>query len=130
MGALADLRAQVVAALGTIPEVVAEDWTVHPAPIDAISPPAYFLEWDRDRSSAALTFCQRTGFLQVVAIAARIEPDPGYELLESMLEAAWTAFAVARIPAGDTSGFGPLDVGGIKYLSAQISITAPLTFGE
>ena len=129
VGAFADLRARVVVALtGLAP--ADEDWPVHDAPVDAVSPPCFVLVWP-EPWLVPRTVCAYVATLEVVCVAARIDPAPGYVELEAMVEAALPALQRAGLPvapAAAVGGAGPLEVGGLTYLSARIRVTQPVTF--
>jgi hypothetical protein len=119
---LGELRLAVADALDGLDP----DWMVHPAPVDALTPPAFMLVWG-DPTGIWLTpasFCSSYAQLEVVAVAARLEPDANYETLEAMVTLAngvLNRFAVAQ-----TSAPGPFEIGQITYLAARILITQPV----
>jgi hypothetical protein len=117
-----ELVAQVLRSL----DVGAE---VHPLPVDALSPPAFFLKW-ADPWTEPATHCLDLAHLQVVCVAARVDVEPGIETLELMVEGALAAFNRAGIPHGITSGPRPLDVGGVAYLAAEISVSNTVNVGS
>lgn len=126
MGAFADFRARVVAALeGLAP--VDDDWPVHDAPVDAVSPPCFVLVWP-DPWLVPRTVCAYVATLEVVCVAARLDPAPGYVELEALVAAAIPALQRAGLPLVSTGGALPLEVGGLTYQSARIRITQPVTF--
>jgi len=125
MGALGDLRASVAGMLGQIAEVVAGAWTVHPNVVDAISPPAFMLVW-ADPWLARTAVCTYDARLSLLAVSARIEPDPGIEILESMVEAALGAITDPAVEVLAPFGF---ELGGLRYQAARITVHRPITLG-
>lgn len=124
MGALAELRGRVVAAL----ELAPDEWAVHAAPVDAVTPPAYMLVWS-DPWLYPAAACHHHARLAVVCIAARIDPDPGIATLEEMVEAALMHLQAARIPAPEVGAPGPFPIGGVPYLAARLTITTTVPTG-
>lgn len=125
MGALADLRALVATALeGLAP--AGDDWPVHDGPVDAISPPCFVLVWPEPWLIPA-TFCVETANLDVIVVAARIDPAPGYVELESLLEAAVPALRAAGVSYTSAGAAGPLEVSGLTYLSSRLHVAHPVT---
>lgn len=124
MGALADLRARIVAALDGLDP----DWNVHGGPVDALTPPAYMVvpvePW-----LTRLAICSHEARLWLVIVAGRIEPDPGIETIESMIERGVAALDAARIPIAQVGAPGRFEIGGIAYLAARATIAAPVTIG-
>jgi hypothetical protein len=129
MGAFADLRADVADALAPIITATPE-WSLHPLPVDAISPPAFLLVWADPWISRRLTACAYETQLAVRCVSARIDPDPGIETLELMVEQAIAALDVARIPVAQLGAPGPLDIGGLHYQAASLVVPRTLTIGE
>jgi hypothetical protein len=126
VGALADLRALVATALtGLAP--AGDDWPVHDGPVDAVSPPCFVLVWPEPWLVPA-TACWYTATLDVIAIAARIDPAPGYGELEALLEAAVPAITGTGVPIVNVGGAAPLEVGGLTYLSSRVHLASPVSF--
>lgn len=124
--------------LATFRESVAEaltesangnDIAVLDTPADAVSPPAYMLQWAEpwlERSTA----CAFRVALDLWCISARVDPDPGVEFLELMVESALGDLNRARIPGAQVaSSPGPLELGGVRYLAARITVYANLNLG-
>ncbi len=104
------------------------DWSVLSAPVDACTPPAFVLVW-ADPWLTRSTGCTYGARLDVVAVAARLNPEPGIETLETMIERATGALDLARAPIVDVSVPGPFDIGKVPYLSARLHVTSSLTLG-
>jgi hypothetical protein len=119
---LAEFRSAAAAALDGLDD----SWAVHPAPLDGMQPPAFMLVWG-DPWLAPATNCARYATLEVVAVAARLEPEANYPTLETMVAAANLALEAAALIPAQTARPGPLDFGGITYLAARILIRQPVT---
>lgn len=132
MAAFGDVRLRVAAALAGLAPA-GDDWPVHDAPVDAVTPPCYLLVWP-ERPAVWLvpaTFCRFVTELQVVCIAARIDPAPGYLELEQLVEAALPALSAAGFgfrPDRAVDGPGPLEIGGLTYQSARIFVSQSVGF--
>lgn len=123
MGALADLRDRVAAALAP---VAGDEWDVLPAPVDAVVPPAFMLVWSEPWIVSA-TFCVWTARLDVVAISNRFDPAAGIENLETLVETGLKRLAVAGLPSV-TAGFpGRWEHGGVTYLASRLTLSQPVT---
>lgn len=121
---LGELRAAVADALTPI----SEDWTVHPAPVDSLEPPAFVCVW-ADPWLVPATFCIQTAALEVVCVAARLEPEGNYPTLEAMVDAANVALDGARLKAAQTGRPGPFEIAGVTYLSARILVRHSVELG-
>lgn len=122
MSALGDLRAQVAGALAPL----SEDWQVHAGPVDAIEPPAFIVVW-ADPMLTPATACNYAARLQIICAAARMDPLPGYEQIEAMLEAALPALAAAGLPIVQAGGSFPYEHGGLQYQAVRITLAHPVT---
>lgn len=129
MGVLADYRTTVAGAL----ELLDPEWSVHRAPVDALEPPAFMLRWgDGGPDSTWLvrsTHCVHGARLDVVCVAARIDPEPGIETIELMVERAVVALDAVRVPVVDVRGPGPFEIGGLTYQAARLVVASPVTIG-
>jgi hypothetical protein len=130
VGSFADLRDDVAAALT---EVLVDhpDWAVHPLPVDALDPPAYLLEWSDPWVPSRSTVCRYDTAIEIRCVGARIDPSPGLEVLELMVEEALLALDGGRFPFRSVLAPRPFTIGGVQYLAATIllgstvSITKP-----
>lgn len=122
MGALADLRLGVA----TVLDALDPDWTVHPSAVDALSPPAFVLGW-ADPWTEPSTHCVEVARLEIVLVVGRIDPDPGIETLELMVEASTAALTAAGFRPMTTAP-GPIEVGGIRYLGARQTVARNVAF--
>lgn len=86
MDALTDLRTKVAVTLD------AGTWPVHDLPIESPSPPCFVLAWGEPWLEGPQTACAYLARLNVRAIAPRLVPDQGYDVLERMV-----GFAVGRL---------------------------------
>jgi len=122
VGALAALRGRVVPVL----EDLSEDWTVYPAAVDSLDPPAFVVGW-ADPWTVPATHGVETARLEIIAVVGRVEAEPGVATLELMVENALAALAVAGFRAS-TIPPGPFEIGGLAYLAARIVIAYPVVF--
>jgi hypothetical protein len=129
MGAFADVRTFVANALQTVIDANPE-WSLCPLPVDALTPPAYVLTWADPWVPRALTHCAYAAQLGIRCVSARIDPDPGIELLETMVELALDALTTAGLPATYVSTPAPLELGGLNYQAAQILIVTTISSVE
>lgn len=123
MGALADLRTRAAQALAPIN---GDPWDVHALPVDSIVPPAYMLTWSEPWLAPA-THCTTTARLDVMAIANRIDLEPGVELLEDLAENAITKLKAAGLPAVTASQMVRFEIGGVIYLASRLTIVQLVT---
>jgi hypothetical protein len=69
------------------------------------------------------TFCQYDAALSVRAISGRLEPDPGIEILEEMIELAVGALDADRLAPSYVNGPHPLMVASITYQAATLHLS-------
>jgi hypothetical protein len=124
-GPFAVFRNRVATALGGL----ADDWEVHPVPVDAITPPAFVLVWG-DPWTTPATHCHDLALMEIVCIAARIDVEPGYETLETMVATAKAALNRAGLAQADTTAPRPFEVGGLTYLAARIQVRNTVNIGS
>ena len=105
------------------------DWSVHPAPVDAVAPPAYLLAW-ADPWLLPSTYCVDDAFLNVVCVAARMEPEANYPTVEEMIRRARVALAGAGFAYVQTSPPGPFDIAQVTYLAARLRVRASVDHTE
>ena len=120
--ALGDLRERVA---GILTDASTEDVAVHAGPVDSVTPPGYMLVWSGPWLTR-LSMCAHTARLQVICVAARIDPLPGYEQLEALTVAAIGALEAAKVPVSDVDAPSPMDFGGLTYQTARITLTQPI----
>ena len=120
-GALALGAMREVAAAALAP-VVDSDPTVHPAPVDATHPPSIILSYDDPWLTPLGMGCLYECRLEVICVAARVEPEPNYAALDELV-----AYVLSRLaedahpwPAELTSAPRRLPIGGVEYLAARI----------
>jgi hypothetical protein len=123
VGTLTRLRQRIVETL-----MIDADWEVHPLPVDSVTPPCFMLEWADPWHNPA-THCFTDAHLDVICIAPRLEPDPGIETLELMVESALGALHRAGIPCGEGSAPRPFEIGGITYLACRIPVHNTVNVG-
>lgn len=118
---LTTLRTAVATALDTVDP----DTVVHSAPVDAVQPPCYVLQW-ADPWLTPASWCQSFAALEVIAVAARLEPDAQYETLETLITGAYAALNTARLTPTTTSTPLPLEIGSVTYLTARLAVREPV----
>jgi len=124
---LAGFRAAVAQTLGTVAHVADGTWALLPAPVDAVEPPAYVLVWGPDPMLAIQTVCTDQAQLEVVAIAARLEPQANYPVLEDMVDAAIAALTPAGLRPWQSLAPAPFQIAQLDYLASRIQIRQPVT---
>jgi hypothetical protein len=115
--------------LGTLRETITQylrdgvtgDIGVFDAIPDSIAPPALYVAWSNPWL-AATTFCQYTGMMQVICVAARIEPGGQYSTLESLVSETLSIFHSKRVTVRDVTAPYPIVLGGVNYLAASVNI--------
>jgi len=123
---LTDFRTGVAQALGTLGQVQAGTWAVHPAPPDLVDPPAYVCDW-ADPMDVNQSMCTDVAELFVVVVGARFaDAAANYPTVEAMVDAARPALTAA--------GFRPWQIlrpvrfpmGQLEYLAARMQIRQPI----
>lgn len=124
MGALGEFRDLIV---GRLAELNPDEWSVYPTVVDAVEPPAFMLEWTpAPQWILPSSFCRYATYLDVLAIAGRVDVEGGIEFLETMIEAA---FPVLEGHVVQALAPGPFEIGGVRYLAARITLQSQLTLG-
>jgi len=126
---LAGLRAAVNTALAGLPDVASGVWALLPTPVDAVEPPAFVIVWGPDPMLAIQTVCADLAQIEVVAIAARLEPEANYPVLEDMIEQAIGALAPAGLRPWQTLAPAPFQIAQMDFLASRIQIRLPVTAG-
>jgi len=129
MTALLDARAKLAAALAPVDDT---DPAVLVDLVDSIEPPALMIGWGEPWLTPD-TSCLRTGRLVITAVAGRLVPGAGIEMLEQLVtytlgrltEAGAGAWPLD--PATGISGPRVFTVGGIQYLACRITVRTPVT---
>ncbi|HKE67388.1 MAG TPA: hypothetical protein VKB59_22505 [Micromonosporaceae bacterium] len=122
----AELRAHVASALTGLAPDADDDWPVHDAPVDSVTPPCFVLVWP-DQWLTQQSVCTYRAQLQIICVAARIEPAPGYEQLEQLVDAALPALTRARVPLVAVGAALPFEIGGLQYQAARITVAGTVT---
>jgi hypothetical protein len=125
---LTDVRARAAAALAPATD---DDPNVYADLPDAVHPPALFLDWV-DPWLEPQTVAGNGWWnarLDVVCIAARVQPGPGVTTLEELV-----TFAIARLkddaypwPAATLQAPRVFTIAGVPYLGARVSYRLPVT---
>jgi len=103
--------------------------------VDSLTPPALMLVWGDPWLAPAVATrptmgpCLWTARLQVLCIAARVEPGPGIRVLEQLV-----ALTVDRLaadpytwPLDAVSAPRVFDIAGLSYLGARVTYLVPIT---
>ena len=132
--ALTEIRAAAAAALAPLTD---DDPNVHVDVVDAVSPPAIMLLWEdpwlqpgAGTAGAVMGPCLWTARLQVLCIAARLEPGPGIAVLEDLV-----TYTVHRLhddlsytwPPATALAPRVFDIGNVPYLGARVTYTVPVS---
>lgn len=88
---------------------------------DSIAPPALYVSW-ANPWLIATTFCQYSGMLQVICVAARIEPGGQYSVLENLVTETLGILHTKRIVVRDVTAPYPIALGGVNYLACSVNI--------
>jgi hypothetical protein len=127
VSALADWRVQIADALATIDP----EWPAAPGPVDQVSPPMFVVSAAADPWLVPAAVCSARVQLQVLAVAGRVDPaEGGLEVLEQMVERALPALQSARVSVVSVGAAVPLDLAGVPYLVARITVANTLTVGK
>jgi hypothetical protein len=126
MTELGSFRARIADTLAAIdPDVPAEA-----GPTDAVHPPMYLVSAAADPWLTPSSVCSVRAQLQVLCIGGRIDPvEGGLEHIETLVTAALPALQAARIPVVQVGAVVPLEIAGIPYLVARITVATALTIG-
>jgi hypothetical protein len=129
--ALTEVRARAAVALAPASE---SDPAVHVDVVDSVSPPALLLVWD-DPWLVPATVAGMNGHYDaqfvVLCVAARLEPGPGVQELEQLVE-----YTIGRLQADpyawpQASSQAPrvFPIGGVQYLGARLIYRVPIQIG-
>jgi hypothetical protein len=123
--ALSALRARAAQVLAPATD---DDPPVMDAPVDAIHPPAYIIEWN-DPWIEFQTPCLWFAQLAVVCVAGRLDPAAGVETLEQMVADVVTRFRADAYTWPQASSSAPrlMEINGVSLLAARIVYRAPVT---
>ena len=123
---MTNLRLAAATALEHVAEVAAGEWALHAAPVDAVAPPAFILQWGPDPWRTNLAVCFDPAQLEVVVIADRLTVEGTYPIIERMVDAAADALAVDRLRPASVLRPGPFEVGNVTYFAARIQLRQPV----
>jgi hypothetical protein len=127
--ALGDVRDTAAAALAPVADT---DPDVFADVVEAVVPPALLTEWAAPWLGAAAGLptmgpCLYTARLRVVLVAGRLEPGPGYDMLDELV-----IYVLSRMRSDSTQWTldqvtAPLqrDLAGVTYLAANVNYTVP-----
>jgi hypothetical protein len=122
------LRARIAAALATVTEVAAGDWAVLDSPVDTVEPPVYLIT-ESPEGATRRTFCTYDVAVEVVCVAARLEPEANWPVAETMREHAAAALEAAQLAPYGWRPVGPEEFAQITYLATRLQLRQPLTIG-
>ena len=88
---------------------------------DSIAPPAVYISWSNPWL-VATTFCQYVSTIQLICVAARIEPGGQYATLESLVGDVLTVTHTQRIAVRDVTSPYPIALAGVNYLACSINL--------
>jgi hypothetical protein len=130
--ALTQVRAAAATALAPAD---ATDPAVHVEVVDSVTPPCLLLVWD-DPWLVPQTVASRNGFYNaqfvVLCVAARLEPGPGVEKLEELIDYAITrlhADVANTWPQASSQAPRVFEIGGVPYLGARVVYQVPVSIG-
>lgn len=101
--------------------VVPDDVSVIASVPDSIAPPCVIVSWGEPWLLPS-THCLFVASLDVICIAARIEPGLQLGVLEDLVSAIVPSFKGMGMAVGSVSSPFPLTLGGVDYLSASINV--------
>jgi hypothetical protein len=108
--------------VGAVPNDVA---VIYHLP-DAVHVPCVFVAW-ADPWLLPTTMCQWESKLEIIAVAARIEPGGHLTVLEDLIAALLPAFRSSReFAVIDATAPYPIEIGGNTYLAASINLKSDL----
>jgi hypothetical protein len=92
---------------------------------DSISPPAVYIAWGNPWLLPT-TFCQYSSAVQLICVAARIEPGGQFTVLEDLVGDVVTVLHSNHIAVRDATSPFPIVLGGVNYLAATINIVSEM----
>lgn len=100
--------------------------------VEAIVPPALLVEWDDPwlepgAGLATMGPCIYTARLQIVMVAGRLEPGPGFRVLDELAVYVLERMRAAPYTWALDQVTSPLqrDLAGVSYLAANVIYTVP-----
>jgi hypothetical protein len=128
---LTQVRAAAAAALAPATDA---DPEVHVDVVDSVTPPALLLVWD-DPWIVPATVAGMNGHYDaqfvVLCVAARLEPGPGVETLERLVD-----YTIDRLhgdanswPQASAQAPRVFEIGGVPYLGARLVYRVPVQIG-
>jgi hypothetical protein len=128
---LTEVRSRAAAALAPASDT---DPQVFVDVVDSVTPPALLLVWD-DPWLVPATVAGMNGFynaqLVVLCVAARLEPGPGVEALEQLVDYTISRLHadVNRWPQASSQAPRVFEIGGVPYLGARVIYRVPVSTG-
>jgi hypothetical protein len=129
--ALTQVRAAAAAALAPVADT---DPAVHVEVVDSVTPPCLLLVWDDPWLQPATTAGMNGHYdaqFVILCVAARLEPGPGVEKLEQLVDYTITRLhADANVwPQASSQAPRVFEIGGVPYLGARVSYRVPVSIG-
>lgn len=92
---------------------------------DSIAPPAVYIAWGNPWLLPT-TFCQYASAVQLICVAARIEPGGQFAILETLIGDVVTVLHENKIAIRDATSPFPIALGGLNYLAATVNIVSDM----
>lgn len=92
---------------------------------DSIVPPAVYIAWGNPWLLPT-TYCQYSSAIQLICVAARIEPGGQFAVLEDLVGDIVTVLHSNHVAIRDATSPFPITLGGINYLAATINIVSEM----
>lgn len=106
---------------GMLVEGLPDDIGVFDIIPDSVAPPAVYVAWSNPWL-VQTTFCQYVSTIQLICVAARIEPGGQFAVLESLVGDVLTIVHENRIAVRDVSSPYPIALAGVNYLASSINL--------
>jgi hypothetical protein len=92
---------------------------------DSIVPPAVYIAWGNPWLLPT-TFCQYASAIQLICVAARIEPGGQFAVLEDLVGNVITVLHSNKVAVRDATSPFPIVLAGVNYLAATINIVSEM----
>jgi hypothetical protein len=92
---------------------------------DSIAPPAVYIAWSNPWL-VPTSFCQYSATLQLICVAARIEPGGQFTVLETLVNEVLDTLHANRVAIRDATAPYPIVLAGVNYLAATINIVTEM----
>jgi hypothetical protein len=120
----------LTAARSTIADLLAgAPWPVQYDVPDAVHPPTLFVVEQIEHLTPG-SFCAWNGAYDIVAVAGRLVPGAGMDLLDEMVDYVLSTMAAAKLRTGTIAGAVRLEIAGVQYLAKRVPVNIPITVGS